>query len=50
MEIMKESREIYDYLVKVRRQFHEYPELSGEEWETIKYIRNELDEMGIEYV
>lgn len=50
MEIMKESRGIYDYLVKVRRQFHENPELSGKEWETIKYIRNELGEMGIEYV
>jgi len=50
MEILKESKELFDYLVKARRQFHENPELSGEEWETLKYIRNELDDMGIEYV
>lgn len=50
MEILKESKKLFDYLVKVRRQFHANPELSGEEWETLKYIRKELDEMGIEYV
>ena len=49
MEILRESKELFDYLVKARRQFHENPELSGEEWETLKYIRNELDDMGIEY-
>ncbi|MBR0306987.1 MAG: hypothetical protein IIX07_09270, partial [Lachnospiraceae bacterium] len=43
MEILRESKELFDYLVKARRQFHENPELSGEEWETLKYIRNELD-------
>ena len=50
MEILRESKELFDYLVKARRQFHEHPELSGEEWETLAYIRNELDDMGIEYV
>ena len=29
---------------------HEYPENSGVEYETVKYIASELDALGIEYV
>ena len=50
MDILKEARAQFDYLVKTRRQFHMYPELSGKEYETVKYICKELEEMGIEYV
>ena len=50
MDILKEARAQFDYLVKTRRQFHTYPELSGKEYETVKYICKELEDMGIEYV
>lgn len=39
----------YDYLVKTRRHFHQNPELSCQEIETVKYITAELDRFGIEY-
>ncbi len=38
-----------DYLIEMRRWFHLHPELSGEEFETSKKIREELDKMGIEW-
>lgn len=41
---------IEDYIIKMRRHFHEYPELTGEEYETVKTIRRELDEMGVDYI
>ncbi len=39
-----------DYILQMRRHFHENPELSGQEFETIKRICRELDAMGIEYI
>ncbi|AFS79618.1 amidohydrolase, peptidase M20 family [Gottschalkia acidurici 9a] len=38
-----------DYVINLRRFFHEYPELSGEEINTSMKIREELDKMNIEY-
>ena len=37
-------------MVRIRRHMHEYPENSGVEYETVKYIASELDALGIEYV
>ncbi|KAF8390351.1 hypothetical protein HHK36_024876 [Tetracentron sinense] len=37
------------WLKKIRREIHEYPELSYEEFETSALIRRELDQMGIGY-
>ena len=45
-ELVKENR---DYVISLRRHFHQYPELSMEEYETSKKIKEELDKMGIEY-
>lgn len=39
-----------DYVIEMRRHFHQYPELSMEEYETTKRIAEELDKMGIEYM
>ncbi|PSS07374.1 IAA-amino acid hydrolase ILR1-like [Actinidia chinensis var. chinensis] len=43
------KREVFDWIVGVRRKIHENPELGYEEFETSKLIRAELDEMGIPY-
>ncbi|MBS6063711.1 M20 metallopeptidase family protein [Criibacterium bergeronii] len=40
---------IKDYVIEQRRFFHENPELSWQEFETSKRIRQELDKMDIEY-
>ena len=45
-ELVKENR---DYVISLRRHFHQYPELSMEEYETSKKVKEELDKMGIEY-
>jgi len=50
MEILKESKTLFDYTVSIRRKLHENPELSGFEFETIKLICSELDKLGIPYV
>lgn len=39
-----------DYIIKTRRHFHMYPELSMEEIKTTDYIAAELDQMGIPYI
>ena len=36
-------------LIAIRRALHKIPELSGEEFETAKYIREKLSECGIPY-
>ncbi len=38
-----------DYLIEKRRYFHENPELSGEEFNTSKVVKEELDKMGVEW-
>ena len=43
------KKEVFDWIVGVRRKIHENPELGYEEFETSKLIRAELDEMGIPY-
>lgn len=49
MQIKELVRENRDYVISLRRHFHQYPELSMEEYETSKKIKEELDKMGIEY-
>ena len=38
-----------DEIIKIRRDLHKIPELSGEEYKTAEYIRNKLSEYGIPY-
>lgn len=47
MELIRQNRE---YTVSLRREFHQYPELSWKEFRTAKRIREELDKFGIPYV
>ena len=50
MEILKEAQKQFDYMVGIRRQLHEHPEITGQEFETLEFIKKELGAMGIEYV
>lgn len=50
-ELLESARdaEFLDWLKRVRRRIHEYPELGFEEQLTSQLIRSELDSLGIEY-
>ena len=48
--ILEKAVDAKDYIIALRREFHESPELSLEEKETSNKIKRELDKMGIEYV
>ena len=50
MEIFEEAKKNFDYMVRIRRQMHEHPEVTGQECETLKMIHKELDALGIEHV
>lgn len=45
-EIQKEK----EYIIALRRHFHQYPEASLKEYETIARIKTELDDLGIPYI
>ena len=46
MTIFEHAKKYEDYIISLRRYFHENPELSGEEDNTIGKIAEELDSMG----
>ncbi len=48
MEIMKAIERYTDYAIKLRREIHRSPELSGNEYNTTKLIRRELKQYGIQ--
>lgn len=48
LDFAKKS-EVFDWMMGVRRRIHENPELGYEELETSKLIREELDNLGIQY-
>ena len=48
MDIKEKVENIKDYIIEMRRHFHQNPELSLEEFETTKKIVNELEKMSIE--
>src|SRR5262245_30876684 len=47
--ILEQSRGIADWIVKVRRELHEYPELMYKENKTSDVVCRELDELGVAY-
>ncbi|WP_157950092.1 M20 metallopeptidase family protein [Vallitalea okinawensis] len=49
MDIRREMEKQRNYLIKHRRYFHRYPELSHEEYKTQSYIEEELNGLGIQY-
>lgn len=48
-ELLADAAAIQPWLVDVRREFHRYPELMYEEFNTSARIRSHLDELGIPY-
>lgn len=47
MDMVEIAQGYEDYLIDLRRHFHAHPEISGQEHETSKRIREELDSAGI---
>ena len=50
MTIQNVAARYEDYVIKMRRYFHENPEPSGKEYNTSKVIKEELDKAGIEWI
>ncbi len=46
-EVEQAAQRAQDYLIKMRRHFHQYPEASAQEYETSKRIGEELTAMGL---
>jgi len=46
-EVFKKAQSLKGFMTEARRHFHQYPELSHKEFETTKYIKNSLQEMGV---
>lgn len=49
IDIRKETKEISEYIIRLRKHFHRHPELGLEEFETSKRIKEELDKIGVPY-
>lgn len=49
MNFIDKVKKIEEKMIESRRYLHQYPELSGEEFETQKYIMKRLDELDIPY-
>ncbi len=49
MDIQKSAEQVFDYVVDFRRDIHEHPEPSFEEFRTTDKIAQALDEIGIPY-
>lgn len=47
--MLEKAKSIEDFIIAFRRDLHENPELSGEEYRTQERIMEELDKLGIPY-
>jgi amidohydrolase len=48
-EILAAARDLLPWMIEIRRDLHQHPELGLEEHRTSKKVQNLLDEMGIEH-
>lgn len=48
--VKKKAQELFPRLVEIRHHLHANPELSFQEHETSKFLKGELDKIGIEYI
>ncbi|WP_073998578.1 amidohydrolase [Anaerococcus urinomassiliensis] len=49
-ELLTKVNDIENYLIETRRYLHENPELSGKEFETSKFLKNEVQKLGLDIV
>lgn len=49
MNIKEVSNFYKQYVIQMRREFHQYPEVSMEEYRTSQRVKEELDKIGITY-
>lgn len=49
MKTMELAKKYHDYVINMRREFHQNPEASMQEYNTSKRIKEELEKMGVEY-
>lgn len=49
MNIKELAKKNKDFIINLRREFHQFPEPSLEEYETSKKIQNELDKLNVKY-
>jgi len=49
-EVLEYSRGLSEYIIRMRRDFHMYPELKWEERRTSSIVERELKEIGIEVI
>ena len=49
MKTIELAKKNHDYVIQMRREFHMNPEVSMEEYNTCKRIKEELEKMGVEY-
>ena len=49
MEVKDIAQKYKDYIIRLRREFHRFPELSYKEYETGERIIRELEDMGLPY-
>lgn len=50
MDIKNMAAKYSDYIINIRRYFHEHPEVSGKEYNTSSVIKQELDKFGIPWI
>lgn len=50
IDIIAETKLISNYIKNLRKYFHQHPELSMQEYETSKRIKEELDKINVSYV
>ena len=48
-EIKQMAEAQQDYMIRMRRHFHSFPEVSNQEFETSNFIAEELNRMGVPY-
>ena len=48
-DTLNQAKKIEQYVIDIRRDLHENPEISGEEVRTIKLITGELEKLNLEY-
>lgn len=50
MDIKEVATKYADYQIRMRRYFHQHPEVSEKEFETSKVVKAELDKIGVPWV